>query len=411
MRHPADDLADEVGEPCLYTFTARLPFVLGIPDHLGHTMFWPGPYADPGDTELFGENVIVRIGVFAVTTPGLPLWPSGIHEAVAHFYEYELEGEPDTRVAEGALVAHDQWVTLETPSAPTVEDLARANPDPAFAFHRCLVGLNLFLRSALVATHDIRLRTISSHDLRPVVIVGARLRDGSWRFLSTLFMHPEALPDPLPPPAGPLTEAQLRGGIQAVLTQHPNVIPVIWRSRAQRAVRQTGDAADAIISFQIAAESLLFSIYRMILIDEGFSSAAVESQLEADRTFRSIVVTTMPTKLGGLWDITRPDTAVGEYWRRLYQVRNAIVHRGFEPHGGHAEAAQDAYRRLREHVEDRLVAKMRQYPRAVLARLGEEALSARGVLTHRMRRFINGLADEPGPWYWPYDVAGRDPPG
>jgi len=116
----------------------------------------------------------------------------------------------------------------------------------------------------------------------------------------------------------------------------------------------------------------------------------------------------MPSKLGGQWDVTRGGTAVGDYWEKLYLVRNSIVHAGLEPHGGHAEEAQEGYRRLRDHVEERLLAKSTLYPRSALVRFGKERLEARGFLTRRMRRLMNAIAGEPGPWYWPFDTAGRD---
>jgi hypothetical protein len=80
-------------------------------------------------------------------------------------------------------------------------------------------------------------------------------------------------------------------------------------------LRQTGDAADAIISFQIAAESLLFDTYRMILVDERMSSAEIEDTLNVDLPFKWLLVKTMPSKLGGQWDVTRGGTAVATIGR------------------------------------------------------------------------------------------------
>jgi hypothetical protein len=101
-------------------------------------------------------------------------------------------------------------------------------------------------------------------------------------------------------------------------------------------------------------------------------------------------------------------TAVGEYWERLYKVRNTVVHAGYEPHGLEAEAAQDAYRGLRDHLEERLRAKRTTYPRTVLVRLGEAGLKRHGLLSRKMRQFLVAVEDEPGPWHWPYDLAGRE---
>ncbi len=201
-----------------------------------------------------------------------------------------------------------QWVSLETPAAPTVQELQ--HDDPAFAFHRCLSAFDLFVRGLQVATHDIRIRPISSHDLRPLVLIGARTGDGVWRLLTSMKMHPEATPDSLPSGRAPITEEELGLALTAIQTGKPYMTTMLWRFRAQRALRQEGDASDAIISFQVAAESLLFDTYRMMLIDEGRTSEEIASELEGERSFRSLVTTIMPERLGGRWDAKATGTPV-----------------------------------------------------------------------------------------------------
>jgi hypothetical protein len=225
--------------------------------------------------------------------------------------------------------------------------------------------------------------------------------------LTAMYMHPEAHTESLLTTDKPFTQDELNGGLHAIITNRPYVTTMIWRSRAQRSLRQTGDAADAIISFQVAAESLLFDTYRMLLVDEGFSSAEMQSQLESEVPFKTLLTKRLPAKLGGQWDITRERTAVGDYWKKLYLVRNSIIHAGLQPHGGHAEAAQTAYRGLRDHLETRLWAGRKSYPRTLLVRIGEDGLCQRGWLTAEMQRFIEKTKSEPKPFYWPYDLAGR----
>lgn len=406
MWHPADDLAEQVDEPCLYTFTAHLPFLLGIPDELGHTIRLHIPFADPEAQEVFGEYPFVNIRVFTAKEPGLPMWAAGAGQALMNFYGHELH-IPEDRYGMDSLVAHDQWVTLETPSPPTDEEVRRA--DPAFAFHRCLFTFNFFLRGVQAATHDIRIRPVSSHDFRPVVTVGALIPGEGWKLLTEIFMHPEAHAEALPLKDGPITEEQLNAGLAAVATEKPYVTTVLWRSRAQRALKQTGDAADAIISFQIAAESLLFDTYRMLLIDEGLSSAEVQSELDKDLPFKSLLTKIMPAKLGGQWNVTKRDTPVGAYWEHLYTMRNSVVHRGLDPHGGHAQAAQEAYWGLRDHLEGRLLEKRNTFPRTALARFGTDGLEKRGAYSRRIRAFYESVEAEPGPWYWPHDVRVEKP--
>ena len=49
--------------------------------------------------------------------------------------------------------------------------------------------------------------------------------------------------------------------------------------------------------------------------------------------FAVLFKTLLKDKLGGRWDPLASSTAVGQYWEKLYQVRNDIVHRA--PHPRH----------------------------------------------------------------------------
>lgn len=405
MRHPSDQFGAEIQGPRIYTFAAHLPFALGLPDQLGHTITFDSPFADPQDTDLFGPRVFTDIRVFTQLTPGLPAWSPGVTDALRHFYDFELDDDPGARYGEDDVSAHEQWVSLETPGAPTAAELAEE--DPGFAFHRSLQALNLFLRVLYIHTHDIRIRPVTTHDLRPVVVLGAWTRDRRWHHLTDMLMHPEAGHDALPPDAPPITEAQLKSGLAAIGTGKPYLMTSLWRARAQRALRRRGDAADAIISYQVTAESLLFDTYRLLLVDEGISAGNLDRKLENELPFKTLLTRELPPLLGGSWDVTRTGSLVGDYWHKLYLVRNRIVHAGLEPHGGHAADAEAGYRALRDHLENRLRANRTRYPRTVLARLGPDGFADGERVSRRMGETLASIEAEVGPWYWPYDQAGR----
>ncbi len=347
----------------------------------------------------------VNIRLYDSPTPGLPAWQEGTHAAIENLYKVRISGEQDERYGEDSLVAHDQWVTLETPHAPMEgEDEVK---DRGYAFHRCLRVFNLFLHAAQLITKDVRIRSIMSQDLRPIVIIGALVKGKPWRMISSMYMHPETAAQSTMNQSQPFTEDELNQALYAIMKSKPYLTTASWRSRAQRALRQTGDAVDAIISFQIAAESLLFDTYRTILVDEGLSSTEIDHELSAEIPFKSLLTKKIPSKLGGQWDVKSEQSAVGFYWKNLYIIRNSIIHAGFQPHGGHAEAAQSAYSMLRDHLEARLIEKRKVYPRTVFARLGADALRERGALGAHMLALVEQFKNEPEPFYWPYDTAKR----
>jgi hypothetical protein len=400
---PQLDLQEIVDGPFVVTFTAYLPFPTGVPNELGHLVALGEPFADAEAQAVFKQSW-VNIRLFEVTKPGLPAWRSGVRAAMQYFYEADLDLDDDGRYGEEEYLERHQWVTLETPHAQLVGE----NPtDAAFAFHRSLNVFNYFLRATLLVTRDVRIRPISSHDFRPAVFIGARPEGQPWRLLSTMYMHPEAMPEGLIESKTPMTGEQLNSALHAMATQKPYLTTAMWRSRAQRALRQTGDAADAVISFQVAAESMLFDTYRMLLVDEGRSSAEIDGELSGEIPFKTLLTKKLHGKLGGQWDITLDGTPIADYWKDLYLVRNSIIHTGMQAHGGHAQCAQDAYRGMQKHLEERLWAKHKSYPRTLLARIGEERLEQLGWLTKWVRASADQFKTESQPFYWPYDLAGR----
>jgi hypothetical protein len=65
--------------------------------------------------------------------------------------------------------------------------------DPGFAFHRCLRNFNWFVEAVLYMTKDVRVRPVTSYDLRPIVIIGARTNADDWRLLTPMHMHPDEI--------------------------------------------------------------------------------------------------------------------------------------------------------------------------------------------------------------------------
>lgn len=60
-----DDVFEGLTGPYLATFTARIPFLLGVPDDLGHTIKSPHAFVDPEAAQAFGPRTFVNIRVFA----------------------------------------------------------------------------------------------------------------------------------------------------------------------------------------------------------------------------------------------------------------------------------------------------------------------------------------------------------
>ncbi|MDQ6949195.1 MAG: hypothetical protein M3256_23790, partial [Actinomycetota bacterium] len=94
-------------------------------------------------------------------------------------------------------------------------------------------------------------------------------------------------------------------------------------------------------------------------------------------------------------------------WKELYGLRNRIIHTGYLPHDGDAETAEFAFAEFDRFLDERLRAKGKEYPRALLAKVGRRELEDRGWATNALEAFIAQAEAEPLPFYLPCDIAGR----
>lgn len=273
-REPTDDRRVEAfhGDPAetgafIYTFTFRLPFRMGISDDFGQEISWPADYAKEEDAQTFARPPFVRLRLFNATLADRMFSPANAPAAVRHFYRSLYDSGPtDDKVDKVDPHLYEQWVSLETPAALLTDE----NPaDGAFAFHRCLFALNVYLQAFALARTDDQVRPISSRELRPIVIVGSMsLTGGTWTERGPILMHPDAKARQLR--SRPVAEhaESLNRAVQTMLLGNPFVRSWQWKARAARR-RYEGDSADAVVSFQIAAEVFLFEIWALLLADEG----------------------------------------------------------------------------------------------------------------------------------------------
>jgi hypothetical protein len=342
------------------TFTFRLPFRMGISDDFDQEITWPAEYAKDEDAETFAKSPFVRLRLFNATLPDRRFSPANAPAAVRHFYQAEYDVGPADDQVDPYL--YEQWVSLETPAALlTDEDPA----DGGYAFHRCLSALNVYLQAFALARNDDQVQPISSRELRPIVIAGSMSLTGTWTERGPILMHPDGKARPLRSrPVSEHTES-LNRAMQTMLFGNPFVRSWQWKARAARR-RYEGDNADAIVSFQIAAEVFLFEIWGLILADEGRTPSEI-AELRRITSFASLVKTELSQRLGGSWDTTRPRTRLGQYWRHLYVLRTRVVHAGYLPHDGDAERAERAFKGLEGFVRERLERQARRYPTTVEA--------------------------------------------
>jgi hypothetical protein len=399
---PRLDTPDVPLGPHVVTFTFTLPFMLGLEDTDGHTLAIFDEWADPNDIAHHGKVPTVRIRLHNEDIGGRELWMGDPTAALQRFYGDRAAEAPDV-IVPSIDKTYEQWISLETPGARLRSE---SKDDPAFAFHRCLSALNTFLAALDLAVSDLRISTISTHDVGPVVLRGAITKAREWVRVGDLVMHPEALP--FPPQTVPFEaiKKQFDSATDDLRYGRPFTFANLWHSRSLRALRLRGDHADAVVSVQTAVESMVYELLRSLMVDEGITGAEITKQVGPERAFKPMLATDLPARLGGNWNLSGTGV-VALYWSDLYLVRNRVVHGGDVPNLGEAERAQEAFLAFREFVSERLWRCWPRYPRTLLAKVGANGLERRGWMTGKVRTVCGQLTAEPLPFYWPRDVAGR----
>jgi hypothetical protein len=395
------------GEPFsegpVITFTLQIPFPLGFKDDSVCIVQPFASWADSGAASLYGEKPFVVLRFCNVPIDDYDPYPQRGAEVLKKHYGFtseEDESKGDDQSSSDAV--YEQWVSMETPNVR----LDNEEPlDEAFAFHRCLQVLSDLLRAHNLVYHDHRVRPITTYDVGAVVFMGEFKQHGetvAWELVRPIYMHPhryfrfQANRD-----IGDDSKQLVVAYNQ--LKDHPFNTAREWYRRAEYAREYSGDSVDVVVSLQTSMESMLYSTWRMLLVDQGKSSVQISNVITPDSPYRPLLVRHLSQLLGGRWDTDAIDTTVGKYWHRLYLLRNRTVHGGYHPSWADGEAAYDAYKEMRDFVNERLRQRYRTYPRTLLAKLGGAGLRRRGWSSEWMESFIKQVESEPGPFYLPHD--------
>ncbi len=313
---------------------------------------------------------------------------------------------PSSQVDALPGLAYEQWISMETPSARLSLEKVE---DAAYPFHRCVGVLGFFLRSHNFVFHDPHVYPVSTQELGNVVYIGEYEIGGrAWHYRSSMLMHPGRLPAYKPYETRFKSESEaIAWGARALALGRPFSRSVQLVLRAERASGIRGDGADAVVGLQTALESRLYETWRLLLVDKGESAADIERRVAAETSFRSLLLTILPQFLGGSWNRTDKESAVGACWEKLYLLRNRVVHVGHEPSVYEFQAGRDAYDRLRHFVRERVWERRFLYPRTTLAVIGRDGMAARGWSDPNFDRRIEQFLAEPAPYFLPWDIAGR----
>jgi len=386
-----------IGELRLATFIVRLPWQLPINNGSSFAFIldgdlgpaWDqltamspvkdsGPLVDPAGNE-FEQNLrqpFASIRVWQRPYAGaLPDLADPMSAVAEHVFGLKTNATPP----QSPPPPPGYHTVVELVTQAGVADVDREAPDVASAcFERCLRGLNRLLLAYASSARDPEFEFASPRSLDSIAMLATRPLDrgydrGPVLYLLNLnvpahksFMDPQAL-------------ARLDAYLRLVTIRNPFIQGTRLGLAALRAHR-VGDNASQVIALASVGEVLLNMVLRLLMIEEGNTLDAVDALIAEPRGgLKARVRRNYHERLGGSWDPDDPRSAVGQWWAKTQGVRGRVLHGGYWPQHGEADAASAATKGLEQFVDQRLAASLRSYPKTAISKLGGEGLTMHGV--------------------------------
>jgi hypothetical protein len=282
------------------------------------------------------------------------------------------------------------YQTIVEAVTPLVEVEGPLDPVSA-AFDRCVDRLAQLASSYRRAAHQPIARITRERLPLSVYYVTYEMGHPKANWSHGLFLAHMSAPEVLVlPPATPEQVEDIKRHLAASLQQHP-LTPYVDRVvDAEHALRQ-GDTANAVVLAQVGAEIFLDAVLGLLVWEEGASpKEGAEREFASDLTPR--VRNSFAPRLGGDWNL-KGAGPVGDWKRKLYELRGRVIHGGYEPSRDETRQAFDSLAALEEFCKTRVLEKRNRFPRTALIVLGPDGLVRRAGWGRRIREFAEQNQD------------------
>ena len=159
---------------------------------------------------------------------------------------------------------------------------------------------------------------------------------------------------------------------------------------AQRA----GNRFVAAVLSGASAEALLRELHLALMWDEGSEPRYTVQEMNNARTITRLARTAFHNRLGGNWSLN-DNGPVADWKRHVSDLRNRVLHMGYEPDNTHIHRSLEATAALETFVSDRLAAVVHKYPFAAVSFLGTDRIQQ--LSKARRRAWERATYDFDGP--------------
>lgn len=134
--------------------------------------------------------------------------------------------------------------------------------------------------------------------------------------------------------------------------ENPFVLTEELMLNAMRSYKN-GFHKESILHAQTSIETFLRTLFSECLKIEGANQQKIE-KIQKETNYITMVKREFSKRIGGSWDITNERNEVGNWYKNCYELRNKIIHSGYDPTKIEADLGLSSARNLRTFVFNRI---------------------------------------------------------
>ena len=229
----------------------------------------------------------------------------------------------------------------------------------SYFFDKSLDHLNAIILAYSIHFQDEYVFELTKYDLSPICGYELIKTDG-WKIDSILFMLRHNIDVPLKELSVEESDRLNKFSNHLILNDYIFLIPEKYLLMSKKKLNK-GQFSESVIFAQIAIEVKIKRIYYYFLQKDGLSEDQITDALE-NTAFMFIIKKEMSERLGGIWDITKSNSIIKEWYDRCYSLRNRVIHIGYTPALQESKLAISGARKFALYIADLIRNRKKEYP-------------------------------------------------
>ena len=229
----------------------------------------------------------------------------------------------------------------------------------SYFFDKSLEHLNAIIIAYSIHFQDEYVFELTKYDLTPICGYELIKTDG-WKIDNILFILHHTIDVPLKELSPQESNALNKFSNHLIVNDYIFMIPEKYMLMSKNKLNK-GQFSESVIFAQMAIEVKIKRIYYYFLENEGLPKDQIIDALE-NIAFMSIIKKEMSKRLGGIWDVTKPDSIIKEWYDKCYSLRNRVIHIGYGPALQETKLAVNGARNFALYITDLIRQRKKEYP-------------------------------------------------